>query len=70
MFQISTEHKHSYDITGAKEIKAPLKGGRHTSFMLIECKCGDKMCFPTVNYKLAIEQGTDKTLELLKSLGV
>lgn len=70
MFQISTEHKHSYDITGAQEINAPLKGGGHTSFMLLECKCGNKMCFPTENYKLAMDQGTDETLELLKSLGV
>jgi len=70
MFQISTDHKHSYDITGAKEVKAPLKGVGHTSFMLLECKCGNKMCFPTENYKLAMEQGTDETLELLKRLGV
>lgn len=69
---MSTDHKHSYDITRAKEIKVPLAGGnyRHTSFMLLECECGKKICFPDDNFRLAINEGTEQTKKYLESLGV
>ena len=63
-------HKHNYDITGAKEIKVDLIGEEHTVFMVLECKCGAKMAFPPENYILAVNYGTDETLQLLERLGI
>jgi len=63
-------HKHTYDITRAKEIKVALTGERHTKFILLECGCGKKMCFPDDNFKLALTEGTEQTIKYLESLGV
>lgn len=62
-------HKHRYDIPGAEEIKVGLTGGRHTAFMILKCKCGNKIAFPQDNFKLARQEGTDETLKLLASFG-
>lgn len=62
-------HRHRYDIPDAEEIKVGLMGGRHTSFMLLKCRCGDKLAFPEDNFKLALDYGTDDTLKLLASFG-
>lgn len=62
-------HKHRYDIPGAEEIKVDLVGGRHTAFMVLKCKCGNKIAFPQDNFKLALNYGTDDTLKLLASFG-
>ena len=62
-------HKHRYDIPGAEEIKVGLIGGRHTAFMVLKCKCGNKITFPQDNFKLALNYGTDDTLKLLASFG-
>lgn len=65
-------HKHYYDIEKSierGEIKVGLSGGRHTSFMLLECKCGDKLAFPSDNFNLALNEGTDETKKFLKNLG-
>lgn len=70
MVQISTEHKHSYDITRAKEIRADLVGGKHTVFMVFGCKCGHNMAFPDENFRLALHEGTEETLKELLRLGV
>lgn len=70
MFKISTEHEHSYDITGAKESRVGLVGGRHTVLMVLECKCGHKMAFPDDNFRLALREGTEETLELLADIGL
>lgn len=63
-------HKHTYDITRAKEIKVPLTGERYTSFLLLECGCGKRICFPDDNFKLAVKEGTEQTRKYLESLGV
>ncbi len=63
-------HKHRYDIPSAEEIKVGLIGGRHTSFMLLKCKCGNKLAFPEDNFKLALDYGTEETKKFLVSLGV
>lgn len=62
-------HKHRYDIPGAEEIKVGLTGGRHTAFMILKCKCGNKVAFPQDNFKLALNHGTDDTMKLLASFG-
>ena len=62
-------HKHRYDIPGAEEIKVGLIGGRHTAFMVLKCKYGNKIAFPQDNFKLARQEGTDDTLKLLASFG-
>lgn len=62
-------HSHRYDIPGAKEIKVNLVGGCHTRFMILKCKCGNKVAFPQNNFELALNHGTDETLQLLASLG-
>ncbi len=62
-------HRHRYDIPDAEEIKVALIGGMHTSFMLLKCKCGDKLAFPKDNFKLALDYGTEDTLKLLASFG-
>lgn len=44
--------------------KVPLKDGAHTSFFLLEChNCGGIYGFPPLNFKLALEKGTDLTIE-------
>lgn len=63
-------HRHSYDIPGAEKIKVGLTGGRHTAFMILKCKCGTKVAFPEVNFKLAMQEGTEQTIKFLASLGV
>ncbi len=62
-------HMHRYDIPAAEEIKVNLVGGCHTRFMILKCKCGKKVAFPSDNFKLALNHGTDETLKLLESLG-
>ena len=62
-------HMHRYDIPGAEKIKVDLVGGRHTAFMILECKCGNKIAFPQDNFKLARHEGTDETLKLLANFG-
>lgn len=62
-------HRHRYDIPGAEEIKVGLIGGRHTAFMLLKCKCGNKIVFPQDNLKIAQSWGTEETLKLLASFG-
>ncbi len=51
-------HRHSYDIPGAEEIKVGLVGGYHTAFMVLKCKCGNKIVFPDDNFKLAMNEGS------------
>ena len=63
-------HKHRYDIQGAETIKVDLVGGRHTAFMILTCKCGNKVAFPEVNFKIAMQEGTEETIKFLASLGV
>lgn len=62
-------HKHRYDIPGAEKIKVDLVGGHHTAFMILKCNCGAKVAFPEVNFRLAMQEGTDDTLKLLASFG-
>lgn len=62
-------HKHKYDIWGSKEIKVGLTHGRHTSFIVMECRCKDKLAFPSDNFNIALNEGTEETKEFLKSLG-
>lgn len=60
---------HSYK--PCAEIRAPLTGGRYTSFMLLQCdKCPEKTGFPTDNLTLAIEEGTEETRKQLIELGL
>lgn len=63
-------HRHRYDIPGAEEIKVGLIGGRHTSFMLLKCRCGAKLPFPEDKFNLALNYGTDETMKLLESVGL
>jgi len=63
-------HMHRYDIPGAEKIKVDLVGGRHTAFMILTCKCGNKIAFPQDNFKLARQEGTEETIKFLASLGV
>lgn len=63
-------HKHRYDINGAEEITLGLAGGLHTSFLLLECKCGSKIVFPEENLRLARQEGTDETKKVLAGLGI
>ena len=63
-------HMHRYDIPGAEKIKVDLVGGRHTAFMILTCKCGNKIAFPQDNFKLARHEGTEETIKFLASLGV
>lgn len=62
-------HRHRYDIPDAEEIKVGLIGGRHTSFMLLKCRCGDRLAFPEDNFKLAFKYGTEETRKFLAGLG-
>ena len=63
-------HKHRYDIPGAEKIKVELTGERHTAFMILKCKCGTKVAFPEVNFRLAMQEGTEETIKFITSLGV
>ena len=50
---------------------APLKDGHFTQFQLMKCgRCHKIFGFPDDNLKIAIENGTEETLEELKKAGV
>ena len=63
-------HEHKYDIFNSKEVKVGLNGGRHTSFVVFKCTCGNKIVFPEDNFDLAVLEGTESTLKLIKGLGL
>lgn len=63
-------HRHRYDIPDAEEIKVGLIGGHHTSFLLLKCRCGDKLAFPEDNFKLALDYGTGETKKFLSEVGL
>lgn len=63
-------HEHSYCISKAKEMKFNLKDGRHTSFHLLTCDCGHLLPFPTCNFEIAVAEGTEDTIKILKGLGL
>lgn len=63
-------HRHRYDIPGAEEIKVGLTGGRHTAFMILNCKCGSKTVFPSENHIISLNEGTEQTKEFLKDRGI
>jgi hypothetical protein len=63
-------HEHSYNISKAKVIKVGLTGGRHTSFHLLACECGHLLPFPTCNFDIALAEGTEETIKMMKGLGL
>ena len=48
----------------------PLKGGHHTSFMILKCeRCGGMMGFPSENLGLALRDGVPEVKDRLRVLG-
>lgn len=60
-------HKHEFSIGDYQNFM--LKDGHHTAFNILECKCGKKQAFPNSNLEIALNEGTNETMQGLKSLG-
>ena len=64
-------HEHSYNIQKSTEMKlVDLVGGRYTSFILLRCDCGHPLAFPKSNLDIAVAEGTEGTIKMLKELGL
>lgn len=60
-------HKHKFDFGKQKTFeRLSLKNGSHTMVIGFACWCGKMQSFPTNNLKLALREGTEKTLILLQ----
>jgi len=60
---------HNHSMKGESQ-RFELNGGRHTIFLILKCWCGQKQAFPNDNLSIAIKEGTKKTLNRLKRLGL
>lgn len=59
-------HEHNYDSTSFFR-RLPLKDGHHTSLSVYHCSgCPHATAMPSANLQLALEKGTDETLNALK----
>lgn len=63
-------NEHSYKIKGSKEVKLGLIGEKYTSFLLFRCDCGHPIAFPQMNLDIALAEGTEETIKILKELGL